>query len=60
MKENSLAVFKNYEILRIYAEKSETLEKEGFQSVTNCNRLKLEATGEKKLPILPKKEKVKQ
>jgi hypothetical protein len=74
MKENSLAVFENYKIRRIYDEKSETwyfsvvdiiqaliqqpdyqaarnywkvlknrLNKEGSESVTKCNRLKLEA-----------------
>jgi hypothetical protein len=79
MKENSLAVFENYKIRRIYDEESETwyfsvvdiiqaliqqpdyqvarnywkvlknrLNKEGSQSVTKCNRLKMEAADGKK------------
>jgi len=74
MKENSLAVFEDYKIRRIYDEESETwyfsvvdiiqvliqqpdyqaarnywkvlknrLNKEGSESVTKCNRLKMEA-----------------
>ena len=79
MKENSLAVFENYKIRRIYDEESETwyfsvvdiiqvliqqpdyqaarnywkvlknrLNKEGSESVTKCNRLKMEAADGKK------------
>src|SRR5208282_1241039 len=79
MKEDSLAVFENYKIRRIYDEESETwyfsvvdiiqlltqqpdyqtarnywkvlknrLKKEGSESVTKCNRLKLEAADGKK------------
>jgi hypothetical protein len=79
MKANSLAVFENYKIRRIYDEESETwyfsvvdiiqaliqqpdyqaarnywkvlknrLNKEGSQSVTKCNRLKMEAADGKK------------
>ncbi len=76
---NDLAIFEEYQILRLYDEKTETwffsvidvvriliqqsdyqaarnywkvlknrLKKEGSQSVTNCNRLKLEASDGKK------------
>ena len=79
MKNNSLAVFENFKIRRIYDEESETwyfsvvdivqaliqqpdyqtsrkywnklkerLKKEGSQSVTKCNRLKMEAADGKK------------
>jgi len=79
MKENSLAIFENYKIRRVYDEQAETwyfsvvdiiqvliqqpdyqaarnywkvlknrLNKEGSESVTKCNRLKLEAADGKK------------
>jgi hypothetical protein len=70
MKDNSLAVFEDYKIRRIYDEESETwyfsqqpdcqaarnywkvlknrLNKEGSESVTKCNRLKMEAADGKK------------
>src|SRR4030066_550756 len=79
MKENSLAVFEDYKIRRVYDEESETwyfsvvdiiqvliqqsdyqaarnywkvlknrLKKEGSESVTRCNRLKMEAADGKK------------